>query len=106
MLHLQSLGAGDDDEVVGTGQMDVVWVARWLDDIGLPQYKGARYDAPMIDPDKFLKKFLYPVISYRINGSLNSFIIPHFAVHFWNDNSWCKDMLVIGLAAEQYSFLC
>ena len=40
MLHLQSLAGGEDEGWFGTSQMDMVWVARWLDDIGLPQYKG------------------------------------------------------------------
>ena len=42
MLHLQSLAGGgsDDEEIAGAASMNDVWVARWLDDIGLPQYKG------------------------------------------------------------------
>lgn len=40
MLHLQALAGGEDEDGVGTFQMNSTWVARWLDDIGLPQYKG------------------------------------------------------------------
>jgi len=47
MLHLQSLGAGEDDDLCDSEQMNGVWVARWLDDIGLPQYKDSFHEACM-----------------------------------------------------------
>uniref|UniRef100_H2YEX8 SAM domain-containing protein n=1 Tax=Ciona savignyi TaxID=51511 RepID=H2YEX8_CIOSA len=49
MLHLQALGGvgeGEEEER-GAAQMNTVWVARWLDDIGLPQYKGSFQEACM-----------------------------------------------------------
>ncbi|XP_076800865.1 liprin-beta-1-like isoform X2 [Clavelina lepadiformis] len=47
MLHLQSLAGGgsDDEEIAGAASMNDVWVARWLDDIGLPQYKDAFHES-------------------------------------------------------------
>ncbi|KAM7367258.1 hypothetical protein PAMP_015173 [Pampus punctatissimus] len=48
-LALQSLGSEDDDL---KGKLDHNWVTRWLDDIGLPQYKShfdeARVDGRML----------------------------------------------------------
>eukprot|EP00794_Sanderia_malayensis_P017817 gene17817-19595_t len=42
-LHfaLQALQSADSDY---TGRLDHNWIARWLDDIGLPQYKGVFYE--------------------------------------------------------------
>ncbi|XP_076861211.1 liprin-beta-1 isoform X2 [Brachyhypopomus gauderio] len=36
-LALQTLGSEEDDSM---GKLDFNWVTRWLDDIGLPQYKS------------------------------------------------------------------
>ncbi|XP_047431235.1 liprin-beta-1 isoform X2 [Mugil cephalus] len=48
-LALQALGSEDDDL---KGKLDHNWVTRWLDDIGLPQYKShfdeARVDGRML----------------------------------------------------------
>ncbi|XP_031714876.1 liprin-beta-1-like isoform X2 [Anarrhichthys ocellatus] len=48
-LALQALGSEDDDL---KGRLDHNWVTRWLDDIGLPQYKShfdeARFDGCML----------------------------------------------------------
>nr|XP_015816679.2 liprin-beta-1 isoform X1 [Nothobranchius furzeri] len=48
-LALQALGTEDDDL---QGKLDHNWVTRWLDDIGLPQYKSnfdeARVDGRML----------------------------------------------------------
>nr|XP_020469298.1 liprin-beta-1-like isoform X2 [Monopterus albus] len=48
-LALQALGSGEDDL---QGKLDHNWVTRWLDDIGLPQYKShfdeARVDGRML----------------------------------------------------------
>uniref|UniRef100_A0A8C6V5I5 PPFIA binding protein 1a n=1 Tax=Neogobius melanostomus TaxID=47308 RepID=A0A8C6V5I5_9GOBI len=48
-LALQALGSEDDDL---QGRLDHHWVTRWLDDIGLPQYKSnfdeARVDGRML----------------------------------------------------------
>jgi len=40
-LHLQCLSGDDDVTVSGAIKMNSVCVARWLDDIGLPQYKDS-----------------------------------------------------------------
>ncbi|XP_068611392.1 liprin-beta-1-like isoform X2 [Brachionichthys hirsutus] len=49
-LALQALGSEDDDL---QGKLDHNWVTRWLDDIGLPQYKShfdeARVDGRMLN---------------------------------------------------------
>nr|XP_018667295.1 liprin-beta-1-like isoform X2 [Ciona intestinalis] len=47
MLHLQALGGvgESEEEERGAAQMNAVWVARWLDDIGLPQYKDSFHEA-------------------------------------------------------------
>ncbi|XP_053270771.1 liprin-beta-1 [Pleuronectes platessa] len=49
-LALQALGSDEDDL---KGRLDHNWVTRWLDDIGLPQYKShfdeARVDGRMLD---------------------------------------------------------
>ena len=47
MLHLQSLGAGEDEDLCDSEKLGGLWVARWLDDIGLPQYKNAFNEACM-----------------------------------------------------------
>ncbi|KAG9470961.1 hypothetical protein GDO78_016190 [Eleutherodactylus coqui] len=44
-LALQSLGSEDDSNY---GKLDYKWVTRWLDDIGLPQYK-TQFDEAKID---------------------------------------------------------
>ncbi|KAI2665480.1 Liprin-beta-1 [Labeo rohita] len=44
-LALQSLGSEEDDTM---GKLDYNWVTRWLDDIGLPQYKS-QFDEGRVD---------------------------------------------------------
>ncbi|XP_056281467.1 liprin-beta-1 isoform X2 [Pseudoliparis swirei] len=44
-LALQALGSEDDDL---KGRLDHNWVTRWLDDIGLPQYKS-HFDEARVD---------------------------------------------------------
>uniref|UniRef100_A0A672KKM2 Liprin-beta-1-like n=1 Tax=Sinocyclocheilus grahami TaxID=75366 RepID=A0A672KKM2_SINGR len=44
-LALQSLGSEEDDAM---GKLDYNWVTRWLDDIGLPQYKS-QFDEGRVD---------------------------------------------------------
>ncbi|XP_023657747.1 liprin-beta-1b isoform X2 [Paramormyrops kingsleyae] len=44
-LALQSLGSEEDDN---KGKLDYTWVAMWLDDIGLPQYK-TQFDEGRVD---------------------------------------------------------
>ncbi|ESO97959.1 hypothetical protein LOTGIDRAFT_182014, partial [Lottia gigantea] len=41
-LALQAIGSESSDRL---GDLDHNWVTRWLDDIGLPQYKDSFYDA-------------------------------------------------------------
>lgn len=36
---------GGDKLLKAAGKLDYLWVARWLDDIGLPQYRDAFLDA-------------------------------------------------------------
>ncbi|XP_038594416.1 liprin-beta-1-like [Micropterus salmoides] len=49
-LALQALGSSEEDDL--KGKLDHNWVTRWLDDIGLPQYKShfdeARVDGRML----------------------------------------------------------
>ncbi|XP_065807633.1 liprin-beta-1-like [Labrus bergylta] len=44
-LALQALGSDEDDL---KGRLDHNWVTRWLDDIGLPQYKS-HFDEALVD---------------------------------------------------------
>ncbi|KAL2102958.1 hypothetical protein ACEWY4_002126 [Coilia grayii] len=44
-LALQALGSEEDD---AKGKLDYNWVTRWLDDIGLPQYKS-HFDEGRVD---------------------------------------------------------
>uniref|UniRef100_A0A8B9HRG5 PPFIA binding protein 1a n=1 Tax=Astyanax mexicanus TaxID=7994 RepID=A0A8B9HRG5_ASTMX len=44
-LALQALGSEEDDSM---GKLDFNWVTRWLDDIGLPQYKS-QFDEGRVD---------------------------------------------------------
>ncbi|KAK3570409.1 hypothetical protein QTP86_019278 [Hemibagrus guttatus] len=44
-LALQALGSEEDDT---KGKLDYQWVTRWLDDIGLPQYK-TQFDEARVD---------------------------------------------------------
>ncbi|XP_076121942.1 liprin-beta-1b isoform X5 [Alosa pseudoharengus] len=44
-LALQALGSEEED---GKGKLDYHWVTRWLDDIGLPQYK-TQFDEARVD---------------------------------------------------------
>ncbi|KAI4901627.1 hypothetical protein NFI96_012808, partial [Prochilodus magdalenae] len=44
-LALQALGSEEDDN---KGKLDYHWVTRWLDDIGLPQYK-TQFDEGKVD---------------------------------------------------------
>ena len=43
--QLQDGGNGDADAVDSPGKLDHQWVVRWLDDVGLPQYKDAFLEA-------------------------------------------------------------
>ncbi|XP_064603537.1 liprin-beta-1-like isoform X2 [Liolophura sinensis] len=43
-LALQAVGSGSTDKF---GEIDQDWVTKWLDDIGLPQYKDSFYDGRM-----------------------------------------------------------
>ncbi|XP_056604028.1 liprin-beta-1 isoform X1 [Triplophysa dalaica] len=45
LLALQALGLEDEDAL---GKLDYNWVTRWLDDIGLPQYKS-HFDEGRVD---------------------------------------------------------
>ncbi|XP_076313256.1 liprin-beta 1 isoform X4 [Tachypleus tridentatus] len=51
-LAFQSLGSKNGDIAEAAGKLDYQWVTRWLDDIGLPQYKDtfleARIDGRML----------------------------------------------------------
>ncbi|XP_022252699.1 liprin-beta-1-like isoform X3 [Limulus polyphemus] len=51
-LAFQSLGSKSGDLTEAAGKLDYQWVTRWLDDIGLPQYKDtfleARIDGRML----------------------------------------------------------
>ncbi|XP_030627648.1 liprin-beta-1 [Chanos chanos] len=44
-LALQAMGSEEDD---AKGKLDFNWVTRWLDDIGLPQYKS-QFDEARVD---------------------------------------------------------
>ncbi|XP_058511713.1 liprin-beta-1 isoform X2 [Ochotona princeps] len=44
-LALQALGS---EEETNHGKLDFIWVTRWLDDIGLPQYK-TQFDEGLVD---------------------------------------------------------
>lgn len=44
-LAVASMSDEDDDLLKCAGKLDYLWVARWLDDIGLPQYKESFIDA-------------------------------------------------------------
>ncbi len=45
-LAVSAISNEDSDELVKcAGKLDYLWVARWLDDIGLPQYKDVFLDA-------------------------------------------------------------
>ncbi|XP_075585945.1 uncharacterized protein LOC124492533 isoform X3 [Dermatophagoides farinae] len=44
-LAVASMNEEEDDLLKCAGKLDYLWVARWLDDIGLPQYKESFIDA-------------------------------------------------------------
>ncbi|KPM03863.1 liprin-beta-1-like protein [Sarcoptes scabiei] len=44
-LAVSAMYNEEDDLLKSAGRLDYLWVARWLDDIGLPQYKEAFLDA-------------------------------------------------------------
>lgn len=44
-LAVVSMNEEEDDLLKCAGKLDYLWVARWLDDIGLPQYKESFIDA-------------------------------------------------------------
>lgn len=44
-LAVAAMNDEEDTMLKNAGRLDYLWVARWLDDIGLPQYKDAFVDA-------------------------------------------------------------
>ena len=44
-LAVAAMNDEEDQLLKNAGKLDYLWVARWLDDIGLPQYKDAFLDA-------------------------------------------------------------
>lgn len=44
-LAVSAMNQENDELTKCADQLDYLWVARWLDDIGLPQYKDAFLDA-------------------------------------------------------------
>jgi len=44
-LAVSAMSQETDDLTKCAAQLDYLWVARWLDDIGLPQYKDSFLDA-------------------------------------------------------------
>lgn len=43
-LAVASMNNEEDELLKNAGKLDYLWIARWLDDIGLPQYKDSFID--------------------------------------------------------------
>lgn len=62
------------DSVEPAGKLDHHWVVRWLDDIGLPQYKDAFFDARvdgrMLHHLTLVRFFLYIMYKLKIHFAI------------------------------------
>ncbi|CAB0014599.1 unnamed protein product [Nesidiocoris tenuis] len=60
------------------GRLEPGWVLRWLDDIGLPQYKGV-HGGLMVHEDRFTETLLASLLSIPAEKTL---LRRHLATHF------------------------
>lgn len=74
-LALQAIGS---EQVDDPGQLDYNWVTRWLDDIGLPQYKDAFSEARI---DGRMLHYLSVVSSITTSQSHVALSSPHSVRH-------------------------
>ncbi|XP_067654644.1 liprin-beta-1-like isoform X2 [Haliotis asinina] len=66
-LALQAIGSESTEKL---GELDHNWVARWLDDIGLPQYKDSFYDA-RIDGRMLHYMTVEDLLALRVSNELH-----------------------------------
>ncbi|XP_073709764.1 liprin-beta-1b isoform X2 [Misgurnus anguillicaudatus] len=66
-LALQALGSEEDDN---KGKLDYHWVTRWLDDIGLPQYK-TQFDEGRVDGRMLHYMTVDDLLSLKIGSVLH-----------------------------------
>ncbi|KAA0715077.1 polypeptide-interacting protein-binding protein 1 [Triplophysa tibetana] len=66
-LALQALGSEEDDS---KGKLDYHWVTRWLDDIGLPQYK-TQFDEGRVDGRMLHYMTVADLLSLKVGSVLH-----------------------------------
>nr|XP_046204419.1 liprin-beta-1-like isoform X5 [Oncorhynchus gorbuscha] len=66
-LALQALGSEEDDN---KGKLDYNWVTRWLDDIGLPQYK-TQFDEGRLDGRMLHYMTVNDLLSLKVGSVLH-----------------------------------
>ncbi|XP_064785704.1 liprin-beta-1-like isoform X3 [Oncorhynchus masou masou] len=66
-LALQALGSEEDDN---KGKLDYNWVTRWLDDIGLPQYK-TQFDEGRVDGRMLHYMTVNDLLSLKVGSVLH-----------------------------------
>ncbi|XP_070709576.1 liprin-beta-1-like [Pempheris klunzingeri] len=82
-LALQSLGSEEDDL---RGKLDHNWVTRWLDDIGLPQYKS-HFDEARVDGRMLHYMTVEDLLSLKVGSVLHHLSIKR-AIHVLRLNSY------------------
>uniref|UniRef100_A0AAY5EYK6 SAM domain-containing protein n=1 Tax=Electrophorus electricus TaxID=8005 RepID=A0AAY5EYK6_ELEEL len=70
-LALQTLGSEEDDTM---GKLDFNWVTRWLDDIGLPQYKS-QFEEGRVDGRMLHYMTVDNLLALKVGSVLHHFSI-------------------------------
>ncbi|XP_055307823.1 liprin-beta-1 isoform X2 [Sitodiplosis mosellana] len=93
VLALLDVTGKDTDELfVNSGKLDMVWVMRWLDDIGLPQHKDAFSNA-RIDGRMLHRLTLEDLATLHVTSSLHAASLRR-AIQVMRENKWNPDCLV------------
>ncbi|KAJ3596748.1 hypothetical protein NHX12_003151 [Muraenolepis orangiensis] len=87
-LALQALGSEEEDN---KGKLDYNWVTRWLDDIGLPQYK-TQFDEGRVDGRMLHYMTVDDVLSLKVGSVLHHLSIKR-AVQVLRLNSYQPNCL-------------
>uniref|UniRef100_A0A8C2QAD0 PPFIA binding protein 1b n=1 Tax=Cyprinus carpio TaxID=7962 RepID=A0A8C2QAD0_CYPCA len=87
-LALQALGSEEDDN---KGKLDYHWVTRWLDDIGLPQYK-TQFDEGRVDGRMLHYMTVDDLLSLKVGSVLHHLSIKR-AIQVLRLNSYDPNCL-------------
>lgn len=93
VLAINELTGKDTDVLsVNAGKLNTLWVIRWLDDIGLPQYKDA-FMRSNVDGRMLHKLTMEDLNVLQVSSCLHMASIKS-AIQVMRDNSWYADCLI------------